>query len=182
MGNRIIIDEQSVHVFMILFGILVFFTAGIFLLIDQPPDAYTGNIVGGVETPEFNATAHEPDTTDVLNVSWENTTVGYNFTVPAGEWEIAGWLGDAGWFADVPDNYTFTIWNSFSIRNTRTIQLPSIDANFNVFQGRFVPRLGADFSEIQDYMGRAPRVVRWSLISIPIVFVLMLIRMIEVEY
>lgn len=169
------IDEQTVHVFIVLFAMMVFFFSGTYLLAQDAQKPYSTDVVS-VGEPEFNATTHQPNRTDIINVTWETKTLGFNFTVPAGQWTVKGWLADSGWFSNAPDDYTFTIWESFTVSNERELEFPDVSVHGRVFGDHLLPRLGLDFAEMQDMFGTAPRIVRWSLIAIPMAFVLMLIK------
>lgn len=133
-----------------------------------------------VGAPSYNATTHEPSKTNIMGVSWDNVTFGFSFTVPAGEWETAGWLADSGWDTYIgsgyPDNLTFTIWDSFTVENTRTFQIPKVYFYGEAFSGGMLPNLGVDLAELQDMFTGAPRVVRWTLIVLPMAFVLTLTK------
>lgn len=169
------IGEQTFHVFIVLFIMMVFFFAGVWLMAEPSRDPYTSK-VADVDEPSFNATAREPNTTEVLNVTWETKSIGYNFTLPAGTWEYSGWLGDSGWFSSVPNDYTFTVWNSTTVSNEHTFSFPHVNFEGSAFKGGMLPDLGADLGEFQDMFTDAPRIVRWVLIVLPMAFVLTLTK------
>lgn len=169
------IDEQTIHVFLVVFSIMVFFFSGIFLMAQDVREPYTEDVVS-VGEPDFNATAHDPNGTDILNVTWETKSVGYDVEIPAGEWTIKGWLADSGWLSDMPDDYTFTIWESFTLSRNYTREVPKIDFEGEVFRDSLLPRLGVDFAEMQDMFGGAPRIVRWALIALPMALALVILK------
>lgn len=200
LGNRIHIDQLTMNVIVGMFVMLAIVSSGLFYLATDPPVSPIDNPID-VDEPAFNASDHSPSTTEPINVSFEPKPVGFNFTlpearIPKGEFSFPAWMADPGFFDDSngdglpdmpsePHNFTlwesFQVWNGTKIDNRVTVLTIQGNVNLDVFGGHFLPNVAEDWSYIETLFEPAPPVISAMLLIFPIVFVLVVIRAIEVQ-